>query len=177
MRLARRRGRWRSRKRGRRQDGQRLSAGPAVVLNSHIALAIRKMAEETSGARIGRVSGILDSVTVSTKGMAVRLNDGRLLRGFAGAVPLDKMKHLLGTVIVVEGSVTFRPSGEASRIVAESVFPAGSGDVIWSTLPKVEPAATRLRRSASPTGLDAFFGKWPGDETDDQIARGLKELS
>jgi hypothetical protein len=134
------------------------------------------MADETPAARVVRVSGILDSLTVSTRAMAVRLEDGRLLRGFAGAVPLDELKHFLGAAIVVEGNATFRPSGEASRIEVESVFPSGPGDVIWAKFPKVE-SGTRSRQSVAPIGLDAFFGKWPGDETDDEIARGLRDLS
>jgi hypothetical protein len=163
------------------RGGTRLTIGragrPSVVLNSQAASVIRRMADETPAARVARVSGVLDSLTVSTRAMAVRLQDGQLLRGFAGAVPLDKLKHFLGMSIVVEGSVTFRPSGEASRIEVESVFPSGPGDVIWAKFPKVESGATRSRQSIAPIGLDAFFGKWPGDETDDEIARGLKDLS
>ncbi len=163
------------------RGGTRLTIGRTdrspVVLNNQTAQVIRTMADETPAARVVRVSGILDTLTVSTKAMAVRLEDGRLLRGFAGAVPLDKLKHFLGMALVVEGSVTFRPSGEASRIEVESVFPFGPGDVIWGKFPKVEAGAMRSRQPVAAIGLDAFFGTWPGDETDDQIARGLKDLS
>lgn len=44
-------------------------------------------------------------------------------------------------------------------------------------LPKVESTVSRSRASVTPAGLDAFFGKWPGDETDDQLAKAMKDLS
>ena len=157
------------------RGGTRLSitraSRPSVVLDPSSATMIRELAAETPPPRISRVRGVLDTLTFSTKTMALRLDDGRVLRGFAGAVGIDKMKQLLGTEVVVEGPVTFRPSGEALRIEVESASPAASGDVIWAQFPKVEPTSSPSRLSASPVGLDAFFGKWPGTETDEELAR------
>ncbi len=55
---------------------------------------------------------------------------------------VEKLKQLLGTEVVLEGPVTFRPSGDALRIEVESASPAASGDVIWAQLPKVEPTSS-----------------------------------
>ena len=163
------------------RGGTRLSVSrigrPNVVLDPAAALVIKTLADETPPTRISRVRGVLDTLTVSTRAMALRLNDGRVLRGYAGAVALDRLKELLGTDVVLEGGITFRPSGEALRIEVESAFPATPGDAIWAQLPKVEPTASRLRPSTALTGLDAFFGKWPGDETDEQLAAAMTELS
>ncbi len=90
---------------------------------------------------------------------------------------LHELRELLGTEVVLEGIVTFRPSGEALRIEVESAFPATPGDVIWAHLPKIEPVSTRPGVSATPSGLDTFFGRWPGDETDEQLAAAMKGLS
>jgi hypothetical protein len=148
----------------------------STVLDRTAAALMKTLADETPAARISRVRGILDSLTVSTKAMALKLEDGRLLRGFAGAIAIDHLKQWLGTPVVLEGSVTFRPSGDALRIEVESAFPAKPGDVIWAQLPKAEPTS-RPRTAISATGLDAFFGKWPGDETDEQLAATLRDLS
>jgi hypothetical protein len=109
--------------------------------------------------------------------MVLKLDDGRLLRGFAGAVGLDDLKQWLGNAVVLEGHVTFRPSGEALRIEVESALPATPGDVIGAQLPKVESAPSRPRASVSSTGLSAFFGKWPGEESDEQLTAALQDLS
>ena len=73
--------------------------------------------------------------------------------------------------------MTFRPSGEALRIQVESAFVAQAGDVLWAKLPKVEPGVSRPRTSVAPAGLDAFFGRWPGDETDGELAEAMKDPS
>lgn len=163
------------------KGGTRLSVGregrSAVVLDPSAAQIIRTLADETPPGRVSRVRGVLDTLTVSTKTLILRLDDGRLLRGFAGDVTLDTLKALHGKEVVLEGSVTFRPSGDALRIEAESAFLATPGDVLWAQLPKVEPTVSRVRPSVSPTGLDAFFGKWPGDETDEQLVKAMKDLS
>ena len=163
------------------RGGTRLSVvrpgRPNIVIDAAAVSDIKMLADDTPPARISRVRGILDMLTVSTKTMVLRLDDGRALRGFAGSVGLDRLKELLGSVVVLEGSITYRPSGEALRIQVDSAFPAAPGDVIWAQLPKVEPAASRLRPLPVGGSLDAFFGRWPGDETDEQLAAKLKDLA
>ena len=44
---------------------------------------------------------------------------------------------------------------------------AGSGDVLTGI----------VGASPSETGLDAWFGKWPGDETDAQLSEALQSAS
>lgn len=127
--------------------------------------------------RVSRVRGVLHTLTLGTRTLALRMGDGRILRGVAGPVALHDLEELLGTEVVLEGIVTFRPSGEALRIEVESAFPATPGDVIWAHLPRAEPASARPRASATPSGLDTFFGRWPGDESDEQLAAAMKGLS
>jgi hypothetical protein len=162
------------------QGGTRLTVErpghPAVVLDSRTAALIRTLADETPAPRVSRVRGLLDALTISTRLLSLRLDDGRILRGFAGGVELDQLKQLLGTLVVVEGMATFRPSGEALRLEVDSASPASEGDVIWAEPPKSEPVA-RSRPSQAPVGLDAFFGKWPGDESDESLALALRDLS
>lgn len=162
------------------RGGTRLTIGgegrAPVVLDPAAAQTIRTLADETPAGRVTRVRGVLDTLTVSTKSLVLRLEDGRQLRGFATDVALETLKALHGKDAVLEGQVTFRPSGEALRIQVEAAFAANVGDVLWAQLPKAEPAVARSRAPA-PVGLDAFFGKWPGDETDEQLATALKDLS
>jgi len=163
------------------KGGTRLTIGgegrTRVVIDPAAAQTIRTLADETPASRVTRVRGVLDTLTVSTKSLILRLEDGRQLRGFATDVAIETLKDLHGKDAVLEGQVTFRPSGEALRIQVESAFAAKAGDVLWAQLPKVEPTVSRPRASVTPAGFDAFFGKWPGDETDDQLAKAMKDLS
>jgi hypothetical protein len=155
-----------------------LRAGRSDVTLDQAALAtIRKLTDETPPGRVARVRGVLDTLTMSTRAMVLRLESGRTLRGFAGAVPVEQLKQLLGADVVVEGVVAFRPSGDAIRLEAESVSPAKIGDSIWSSMPVAEPLTSRPRLPRSETGLDAWFGAWPGDETDAQLSEALQSTS
>ncbi len=153
-------------------------AGSADLTLDQVAMAtIRKLSDETPPGRVARVRGVLDTLTVSTRAMVLRLEGGRALRGFAGAVPIEQLRQLLGADVVVEGLVAFRPSGEAIRLEAESVSAAKAGDSIWATMPVAEPLTSRPRLPRNDTGLDAWFGKWPGDETDAQLSEALQSAS
>jgi hypothetical protein len=148
-----------------------------LTLDQTSVATIRKLNDETPPGRVARVRGVLDTLTISTRAMVLRLESGRTLRGFAGAVPLEQLKQLLGTDVVMEGQVAFRPSGEAIRLGAESVCAAKPGDSIWASMPIAEPLTSRPRLPRNDTGLDAWFGKWPGDETDAQLSEALKSAS
>ncbi len=149
-----------------------------TVLDAQAASGIRALAESTPSSRVQRVSGVLDQLTASTQAFGLKLDSGALLRGYAGSVGLDALKPLLGARVVIEGLATFRPSGDAARIELESVRRAGSGDVLWAKLPHVDPVASKARPAIADVGsrLDALFGSWPGDETDEELARALAEF-
>jgi hypothetical protein len=151
--------------------------GKQIVIDAGAAARMKALADETPTARVARVRGTLDSLTVSTKALVLKLEDGGALRGRAGAIAIERLKELLGGLVVLEGAVAFRPNGEALRIEVESAWSAGAGDVIFAQLPRVEASSVKVRGAASATGLDALFGKWPGDETDAQLATALKETS
>lgn len=161
------------------KGGTRLSLGRLghsnVVLDPTSAGVIRALKEETPPTCVIRLRGVLDALTVSTQAIVLRLDDNRVIRGFARGVDQEQLKHLLGTAVVIEGSVNFRPSGEALRIEVDSVVAATPGAVIWAQLPRYEPRTPRSRPSNVGPDLDAFFGKWPGDESDQVLADALRE--
>jgi hypothetical protein len=137
--------------------------------------AVRRLAEETPAARATRVRGVLDAVTVSTRAVAVRLDDGRVLRGFAGAVPIEQLRDLLGVDVVVEGSTSYRPSGDPLRIEIDHAARATEQARVWARWPRLEPSPARMRATEVGGGLASVFGAWPGDETDEELARALAE--
>lgn len=147
-----------------------------IVLDTTSVGVIRALAEETPPASISRIQGVLDALTVSTKAITLRLDDGHQIRGFAGAVDLERLRTCLGAKVVVEGSINFRPSGEALRVEVDSLTVAGPGDVIWAQLPRGESVASRPRPSSTGFDLDALFGRWPGEEDDARLAQALRDL-
>jgi hypothetical protein len=97
------------------------------------------------------------------------------------AIDLDRLGQLWGKPVRVHGVAKFRPSGALLRVDAEQIEPA-EGDVsLWSRLPRpiLTPMELRIpaRAQGPRSGVSAIFGKWPGDETEDEILEALDELS
>jgi hypothetical protein len=108
------------------------------------------------------------------------LPSGEAVRGIATEqVDLAELASLFGKQALVSGIAKFRPSRSVLRIEAELVQPV-TGDVrVFSHVPK--PLSLDMRALRVPqgptTGVAAIIGKWPGDESDEEILRALEELS
>lgn len=148
-----------------------------VMFDALSSQRVLDLARDTPAPQVERVSGVLDALTVSTRTLALRLDDGKVLRGMAVGATLESLKTLLGVRVVVEGLVTFRPSGDALRIEVDHVSQAGDRDSLWAHLPHVDAGAPRLSVAQGAPELQSFFGSWPGEETDDVIFQALEQLS
>lgn len=98
-----------------------------------------------------------------------------------GVEPRDLAAHF-GKNVTVSGRAVFRPSGSVLRIEAEEVEPATGGDIgVWSRLPS--PVFRRLDRrtlhqpQGPRSGINALIGRWPGDESDEEVLELLEEIS
>ncbi|MGD9494886.1 MAG: hypothetical protein AB7Y46_01120 [Armatimonadota bacterium] len=157
-----------------------IERGPATVDQAVIDIA-RAFARSTPRPQTVRVAGTLDMVRDSTSAFAIRLDDGAEVAGVLLAGNVREIALLLGTRVVVEGTAVFRPSGNLLRIDARKVVSAPSAPGIWSQLPR--PRSTRfaqaelMRRQGPRSGLAGILGKWPGEETDAEIAAILEEIS
>jgi hypothetical protein len=109
-----------------------------------------------------RIRAVLDAVTVSTRAIVLRLEDGRVLRGFAPTVPLEQ--QLLGAEVVVVGVMSPSPSGDTLQLGVELIAVA-------------EPTGLCPPEPWTDSRLDALFGRWPGDETDAQLNEAMRSSS
>ena len=128
-----------------------------------------------------RVAGTLDAIRYSDRMFTLILAAGKTLRGVAEGVDPERLRALFGKEAVVSGRAVFRPSGTVLRIEAEEIEPV-SGDVsIWSEEPRPLEAGLDVRERTEPqgqrSGVNAIFGRWPGDETDEEIASAFEEIS
>lgn len=74
------------------------------------------------------------------------------------------------------------PTGECREQLHLVAFPVQSARgmgiqqmPMYAVVPENYPACSRHQKTGS--GIANIIGKWPGDETDDQINRALDELS
>ena len=132
-----------------------------------------------------RISGKLDTIRHSDRMFTLLLDDGRSVKGVAEGVAYEQLAQLFGARVVISGLAVFRPSGGILRIEADSIDPAGAGAEIWSRLPtpfsRPVDVSTLQQPQGPRSGVNAIFGRWPrdesDDETDEEVARVLREIS
>lgn len=141
---------------------------------------VRRLRRETPPEQRVRLAGWLDAIRHSDRMFTLKLESGSTLRGVAEGVPTDVLRDLFGKKAMVSGTAFFRPSGKLLRVEADHLEPAGDDFSFWSVEPRplwgaLEPS---LRQPQGPrSGINSIIGQWPGDESDEEVARALKELS
>jgi hypothetical protein len=109
------------------------------------------------------------------------LDDGQLIRGVLVDGDLSALAPLFNQRVVVHGRAVYRPSGQLLRLDAQRIDPGADEPALWSRIPEARRQKRDLgtfRQPQTPqTGLGAIIGRWPGEETDEEIRKALEELS
>ncbi len=134
---------------------------------------------ETPLSRQVRIVGSLDMLRASTQGLALRLDTGEEVRG----VLSDSVRSLTAYLerrVVLFGQAVFRPSGRLLRVDVDSWEPGESEPSFFSRVPQPLSSPARRKALLKPqgprTGVAAFFGRWPGEETDEELLAALRAL-
>lgn len=106
---------------------------------------------------------------------------GKAIEGISEGIAAEQLAVLFGHNVVVSGTAVFHASGTLQRIEAETIEPAGSDTEIWARVPtplfRVMDAPSLRQPQGPRSGVNAVFGRWPGGESDEQVAGALRELS
>lgn len=158
------------------------AGSPRLDLDPSGLRVVRELRERTPRPRRVRVAGHVDVIKYSTCTFVMRLEDGCEVRGVLVEDGAEALRPHFGKQVVVEGVAQFRPSGRLLRVDVDRIGDATPQDLaVFSAAPRPLSApldARQLRRSQTPTtGLNAVIGQWPGDETDEEVDRFLREIS
>jgi hypothetical protein len=90
----------------------------------------------------------------------------------------DDLQRHFGHEVTVLGKAVYRPSGTLLRLDASEILPTSAGKSAFSEIPLPFTSPRRLERKlqSHKSGVSAFFGIWPGEETDDELMEALAEL-
>lgn len=143
---------------------------------------VRQLAAKVYAPQRVKVAGQLDAIRYSDCRFTLRLEGGSVLQGTAVEAGHEVLKNLFGSSVIVTGLAVFRASGRPLRIEADKLEPASEQDSqIWSALPKPLLAPSSLRQlreqQRGKEGLSALLGKWPGQESDEEVRAALESLS
>jgi hypothetical protein len=154
------------------------STAVPVTLDIKVVESAKLLSAQTPSPRQIRVVGKLDMVRHSTRSFALMLDRGEEIRGVLQEGDPDLLQKYWGKDITVFGKAVYRPSGSLLRIDAQEILDTTEGRAAFSSIPE---ALSRVPRSekkpqTSKSGVTAFFGIWPGEETDEELLAALGDL-
>lgn len=149
---------------------------PLVVRRDDVA-KIELLRDETPGPRAVRVTGTLDTISATRSDVVLTMTDGTAVAARLDEHNSEQLKNLFGSRVVVSGMAQFRSSGKLLVIDVEHLGPARDGDSLFESAPKAiaRPVASLLPQDEI-AGVSAFFGTWPGDETDEEMLGALEAI-
>lgn len=159
--------------------GDRISNREGAITRLIVETADR-WRNTTPAPRKVRVCGELHMIEFARQVFSVQLEDGAKVRGVWLGDSIDPLRALGGEKVVFSGTAVFRPSGLVLRVETDRIERATEADAFFSEMPKASPRTVRLEQeiAAQQTrgGIAAVFGKWPGDETPEELDRLLREV-
>jgi hypothetical protein len=150
-------------------------------IDEPLSAAAESLFRETPLARRVRLCGRLDLLGVSKRVMGLYLEDGTPLTAVWTTEGFVDLANYLDKQVTIEGLAEFRPSGTLLRVDADAIREAGAGDASFSTLPLPEvrrnyqKVAATVRPGQKPYA--SIFGLIPGEESDEEFATAVEELS
>jgi hypothetical protein len=158
--------------------GDRIPADGPIVANSRTFERAEELRTTTPRPHVVKVLGELDMIRYSTSAFGLRVKDAEapcvLVSG-----NIDDLARLGRREVLVQGRAVFRPSGGLLRIEVDH-FEEGNGQPeLWRQLPmarsgKLDSAKYRVPQGPR-SGINAIFGTWPGDETEEEFIAAISE--
>lgn len=152
-----------------------------VVVDSDSVAALDRLIRATPHPQRTRISGTLDTIRHSDRMFTLLMEDGKAVKGIADGVAAEQLAGLFGQQVVVTGTAFFRPSGALLRVEADAVDAAGADVAVWSRAPvplfRDLDSGTLRQPQGLRSGVNAIIGRWPGEESEEEIVSALRELS
>jgi hypothetical protein len=127
------------------------------------------------------ISGHLDAIQHSSRRFQLVLPGkqpipGRINEEFLSA---ENLRQFWGTDVTIKGMVHFRPSGSIKLLEAHLIKQKENGEEVFEELPVFQTKAEFVRGAAIQAAekkdwLKDVWGRWPGDETIEDLLEGLR---
>jgi uncharacterized protein (DUF433 family) len=126
-----------------------------------------------------RVAGRLKTIKLNDHSFTMTVAESLCpINGIAQAVEPQILATLLGKNVVVSGTAHFTKEGALLILEALLIEIAKERDLmIWGEVPRPLRRPFDMSDFKAERGLSAIVGKWPGDETDEEVLQALEELS
>ena len=149
-----------------------------IEFDAKVIASAQVLSDKTPAPRQVRVVGKLDMVRHSTRSFELILSTGAAVRGVLIDGMTDELQKHFGNEVTVLGKAIYRPSGGLLRVDAAEILDTTAGRSAFSEIPLPFTTPRRIDRrfQTSKAGVSAFFGTWPGEETDAELMEALAGL-
>jgi hypothetical protein len=162
---------------GLRLEGLRGRSSPLVITPKD-APRIEVLRDEIPRPQAARVTGTLDTVSASRPDVVLALKDGTRVPGRMEDHNLETLRSVLGKEVVVSGMAHHRPSGRLLLLDVEGLDLARPEDRVFQKGPVARKQKVVLESTGpgDTSGVSAFFGTWPGEDTDAELLEALRAV-
>lgn len=126
------------------------------------------------------VAGVIDEMKFSREQVILTTTDHKKIVVVVTKEVFQELKEFFGQEIAITGMAHFKPGGELSYVKMEKFGKAGKTTQFFSRKPDKmnmqQQIALQLREGKKRNPIDDIFGKWPGNETDEEFEQMLKDL-
>jgi len=149
-----------------------------LIVKSSDAPDIELLRDETPRPQAARVVGTLDTVSASRSDVVLVLKDGMHVPARMEEHNPEALRTLFGKEVVVSGMAYFRPSGRLLLLDVAALDEARAEDRVFQKAPvaRKQKVVLEATGASDTSGVAAFFGTWPGEETDAELLAALRAL-
>lgn len=149
----------------------------ATEITTEVIATATQLQHATPQPRRVKISGVFDMIRVSDKVFELLLPDGQRVRSVWASDEVIRLRELLSCTVVIEGVAVYRPSGTLLRVDTTAIAPATKHDQLFAQLPQpVTTVAAQQKPQSRTTGVNAIWGIWPGDESDEELLAAAEEI-
>jgi hypothetical protein len=127
------------------------------------------------------VAGECDMIEKSTRKFKMILSDGHVVMGKAAPdrIGLHELKNLFGSKVTVRGTMHYMANGKPRLLDAEMIRPFETGDTLFEQLSASQDLKNEVRRVRDREHdhdlVSQIWGKWPGDESIEELLELARE--
>lgn len=127
------------------------------------------------------VAGVVDEMKYTREQVILTTADHKKIVVVVAKELFNGLKEFFGQQIAITGMAHFKPGGQLSYIKMENFNEADERMMkMFSKKPHKmsiqQQIALQIREGKKPNPIDEIFGKWPGNETDEEFEKMLKDL-
>jgi hypothetical protein len=151
-----------------------------VVLGMDEMTKAERLKVRTPEPKAFVVAGHLDWIQHSKKKFQLVLPDKQIIPGRIDEeyASTESLREMWGKDVTIRGMVYFKPSGRIHLLAAQIIRPKARGDEVFEHVPRVQTeaqfASDVVKASEHKGWLRDVWGKWPGDESIEELLAGLK---